>query len=95
MNKDLREVRKKVIQKCIPSKGTANAKVLDKECICLVQGTARRTKYLEQSGRGGVLADKIRDFEGDQTVYSLQDIEGLWLYSEMGSPWRVLCRELA
>ena len=46
-------------------------------------------------GGGGVLADKIRDFEGDQTVYSLQDIEGLWLYSEMGSPWRVLCRELA
>lgn len=44
MNKDLREVRKKVMQKCIPSKETVNAKVLDKECIWLVQGTARRTK---------------------------------------------------
>ena len=53
MNKDLREVRKKVMQKCIPSKGTANAKVLDKDCIWLVQGTAKGWT-IGFTGRGGV-----------------------------------------
>lgn len=52
MNKDLREVRKKVMQKCIPSKGTANAKVLDKECIWLVQENSKENQIARAEWEG-------------------------------------------
>lgn len=68
MNKDLREVRKGAMQKSIPSKGRASAKVMGKKCIWLVRETARRTKQLEQRERENVLGDTIRDLVGDQIV---------------------------